>query len=65
MSVGMPEHPEIIQRLIDALEHLPGVGARSAERFAYHILESPHEEAIELARAIRDLKRDAKECKSC
>lgn len=59
------EHPEIVQRLIDALEHLPGVGARSAERFAYHLLDAPQDEALELARAIETLKRDARECRQC
>jgi recombination protein RecR len=61
----MAEHPDIVQRLINAFTRLPGVGERSAERLAYHILEAPQEEAIEFARAIRDLKRDAKECKYC
>jgi len=61
----MAEHPDIVQRLINAFARLPGVGERSAERFAYHVLETPADEALELARAIRDLKRDAKECKSC
>jgi recombination protein RecR len=61
----MAEHPDIVQRLIEAFTRLPGVGSRSAERFAYHVLEAPQEEAMEFARAIRDMKRDAKECKSC
>jgi recombination protein RecR len=61
----MAEHPDIVQRLINAFERLPGVGARSAERFAYHVLEASEEEAAEFARAVLDLKRDAKECRYC
>ena len=61
----MNEHAEPVERLIKALEKLPGVGGRSAERFAYHMLDAPQEETRELARAIRDLERDAKECKTC
>jgi recombination protein RecR len=61
----MNEHAEPVERLIKALEKLPGVGARSAERFAYHMLDASQEETMELARAVRDMKRDAKECKQC
>jgi recombination protein RecR len=61
----MPEHPEPIQRLIDAFKNLPGVGDRSAERFAYHVLAAPPQEAEALAQAARDVKTKIKKCKVC
>lgn len=54
-----------VDRLIAAFGRLPGVGAKSAERLAYHILKSPPEEALVLAEAIRDVKERVKYCKVC
>ena len=48
--------PEPLKRLIRALEKFPGVGARSAERMALHVLRSPREEVAELAMALRDAR---------
>jgi hypothetical protein len=42
-----------VDRLTTALGRLPGIGAKSAERLAHHLLKCPPEEAIELAEAIR------------
>ena len=42
-----------VDRLIAALGRMPGIGAKSAERLAHHLLKCPAEEAIELAEAIR------------
>jgi recombination protein RecR len=52
-------------RLIDELRKLPGVGTKSAQRFAFHILRSSDEDAAELATAIRDLKRHLHLCSKC
>jgi recombination protein RecR len=54
-----------VDRLIDALGRLPGVGAKTAERLAHHLLKSPAEEALALAEAIRDLKERVRYCATC
>jgi len=58
-------YPETLSRLIAELEKLPGVGARTAERLALHLLKADEEEAMALARAIRDLKRNTRHCSVC
>ena len=45
-----------LDRLIEAFGRLPGVGAKTAERLAHHLLKCPAEEALALADAIRDVK---------
>ena len=45
-----------LQRLMDELKKLPGIGARSAERIAFHLLKASREEALALAQAIADTK---------
>jgi recombination protein RecR len=52
-------------RLIDELRKLPGVGARSAQRMAFHILRSTGEDAEALATAIRNLKEKLHLCSVC
>lgn len=54
-----------VRALIEQLERLPGVGAKTAERLAYHLLEVPREEALTLADAIRALKDTVRECSKC
>ena len=61
----MTRHAETIERLIAEMGKLPGIGARSAERLAFHILKSTETEAGALADAIRDVKRLVKPCKAC
>ena len=51
--------------LIKELGRLPGVGEKSAERLAYHILRSSDEDALRLAQAIRDVKEKVKRCSVC
>lgn len=58
-------YPESLQRLIDELEKLPGVGTKTAERLAYHILKSSPDDAMRLALAIRDMKRNIRPCSVC
>ena len=53
------------ERLIRELEKLPGVGRRSAERMAYHILGESRDGAMALAYAIRDVKRNLHPCAVC
>ena len=54
-----------LTRLIDELRKLPGVGTRTAQRFAFHILRSPDGEAAELAEAIRALRAALRLCSVC
>jgi recombination protein RecR len=52
-------------QLIDELKKLPGVGAKSAQRMAFHILRSSREDAEDLASAIRNLKEKLHLCSVC
>jgi recombination protein RecR len=52
-------------RLIEELKKLPGVGTKSAQRFAFHILRSSDEDATALAEAVRDLKANLRLCSIC
>ena len=61
----MSGYSETIERLIEELGKLPGIGARSAERLAFHILKSGRDEALELADAIRAVKLNVHPCKVC
>ncbi len=54
-----------VARLIDELAKLPGVGRKSAERVAYHILRVHKSEALSLADAIRDVRENVRYCKIC
>src|SRR5262245_4172836 len=54
-----------LQRLIDELKRLPGVGPRSAERIAFHLLKTGTDEALALATTIRDIKENVRPCKHC
>ncbi len=54
-----------MQRLVTRLARLPGIGNRSAQRLAFHLLKAPVEEAQELAAAIADLKRHTHQCSAC
>lgn len=62
---GSTAYPESVQRLIEHFARLPGIGRRSAERLAFHILKAPTPEAMELARAIADVKRTVRHCSVC
>ena len=44
----MPDFAEPVERLIDQLKHLPGIGAKTAQRLAFHILRSDPESALAL-----------------
>lgn len=57
--------PEPLARLMQQLAHLPGIGPRSAERIAFHLLRVAPEEAIALAKAIQDVKRNLRHCTTC
>lgn len=56
---------ESVTRLVDQLARLPGIGKKSAERIAYHILRVHQSEALELADAIRAVKENVRYCRNC
>jgi recombination protein RecR len=58
-------HSESLEQLIECLRRLPTIGLRSAERLAYHLLHAPEPEVMQLARAIRDVKRSTMHCSVC
>lgn len=58
-------NPEPVERLIQEFASLPGVGRRSAERMAFHVLKSSSDEAMRLSQAISDVKRNVKSCSIC
>ena len=60
----MPLSP-LISRLIEALRCLPGVGPKSAQRMAFHLLERNREAARELARVIEEAVTSVGQCESC
>jgi len=61
----MPKFAEPLSRLIDELKKLPGVGSKSAQRLAFHILRSNEEDAEALAAAVRDVKASLRLCSVC
>ena len=61
----MAGYSAAVDRLIAALGRLPGVGAKSAERLAHHLLKCPPEEALALAEAIREVKDRIRHCQTC
>lgn len=56
---------QALQRLLDELGRLPGIGPKSAQRIAYYLLEADEEEACRLADAIIDVKRQVHFCPIC
>lgn len=57
--------PDAVDRLISRLTKLPGIGRRSAERIAFHLLKADADEAMGLADAVADVKRKVKHCSIC
>lgn len=54
-----------MQRLLEELRRLPGIGAKTAERLAYHLLRRPKEEVLALAEAIRTVRERTTPCSIC
>lgn len=61
----MKDYPEPVSRLIAELKELPGIGAKSAQRIAFHILRAGKDDAHHLARAIVDVKEKIVTCSVC
>src|SRR5574341_1518154 len=61
----MPDFATPIERLIEELKRLPGIGQKTAQRLAFHLLRSSKEETMGLAEAIRDAKERIGFCSVC
>jgi recombination protein RecR len=61
----MAERRGAVARLVDAFADLPGIGRRSAERLAYHVLAMGKDEALAFADAIRAVKENLRPCRTC
>ena len=61
----MARYAEPMARLIEELKKLPGVGTKTAQRFAFHILRSNEDDAAALAEAVRGLKASLRLCSVC
>ncbi|MHC4598054.1 MAG: recombination mediator RecR [Planctomycetota bacterium] len=65
MEPSEQAYPEPVQRLMTELSRMPGVGPRTAERMAQFLLRIGKDEALQLARAIRDVKDRVRPCSEC
>lgn len=61
----MATRDRTIENLITALNALPGIGPKTAERLAFHLLRVPAAEALQLAKAIEDVRAAVKSCRHC
>lgn len=61
---GSP-YPASVDELIDQFSRLPGIGRRTAERLAFHVLKSSEDDALALSRAIASVKRTVRHCSIC
>jgi recombination protein RecR len=57
--------PDTLTKLIEQLQRLPGIGAKSAQRLAFHILKTPREDVDRLADAMREVKERVTYCSTC
>ncbi len=61
----MPDFAEPLARLIQEFKRLPGIGQKSAQRLAFHVLRAPREDAGRLAQAVLDVKDKLGICSVC
>ena len=61
----MADRRGVVARLIDSFADLPGIGRRTAERLAYHVLNMPKDDALAFADAIRAVKENLRPCRTC
>jgi recombination protein RecR len=57
--------PDPLLRLIEELQHLPGIGPKGAQRLAFHILKTPRDETNRLIEAVREVKESVTYCSIC
>ena len=65
MNQSIPNTGDPINRLVEELNKLPGIGPKSAQRIAYYLLRSSEEQAEQLSDAISSVKREVKLCSIC
>ena len=61
----MESYSSHINKLIEQFSHLPGIGAKSAQRLAFHIMNMPKEQVQQLTNAITDARMNVQYCKCC
>ncbi len=61
----MDYYSSYISKLIEELSRLPGIGSKSAQRLAFHIINMPAEQVASLTHTISDAKQNVRYCKSC
>ncbi len=61
----MKSYPESMLNLMRELGRMPGVGQKSAERLAHYVLALPHDDAMQLATAIQNVKQNVSHCSIC
>jgi recombination protein RecR len=61
----MPDFAPSVNRLIDELKRLPGIGQKTAQRLAFHLLRVDRDQALALSEAIREAKERVRECSIC
>jgi recombination protein RecR len=61
----MPDFAPSVNRLIDELKRLPGIGQKTAQRLAFYLLRVDREQAFALSDAIREAKEKVRECSVC
>ena len=57
--------PENLEEVISQFSRLPGIGPRSAERLAFHLLKSPTDKSLKLSIALKDIKHGINFCRDC
>lgn len=62
---GSAAYPGPVRALIERFAELPGIGVRSAERLAFHVLKSDTDSAMSLAHAIEAVKKNVRHCRVC
>lgn len=61
----MAQLAQTVSAVMEQLARLPGIGRKSAERLTYHLLRIPESEALALADAIRNVRKNVRYCKTC
>ena len=61
----MPAYPDSLNRLIQSLKQLPGIGTKTAERLAFHLIKLSKDDALALAKNIADVKQKLINCHIC
>ena len=65
MGIRMEIYSSHINKLIEELSGLPGIGVKSAQRLAFHLIHMPKDRVEQLAKAIMTAKENVKYCKQC